>query len=125
MQQSVILIGTNDLGSMTAAETIANLDAIAALVPNPHFVTILPFGNAADWTAPKEAKRQTINANIRARAGSADVESAMADLTNPAQPVLKASYDFGDGRHLNHAAGDPALAAAIFASRAFVSTPLV
>lgn len=122
VDESVVLIGTNDLATLTAAETIANLQAIAGLVPNPHFVTILPFGNAVDWTAAKETKRQTINAWIKTQAGHTDAEATMGDLTDPAQPILKAANDSGDGRHLSPA-GNNALAAVIYA-QSFSSVPL-
>lgn len=116
----IVLGGVNDLGSdRTAVQMEATLTAIYAdivshgYVPKP--ITILPFGNGATWTAPREAVRVAVNAWIKTQGYVyADVESAVGDLTNPARPVLKAAYDSGDGVHPN-ATGQQALADAVWA----------
>lgn len=123
--ESVILCGINDVNANVSAAVIeANLAAIGALVHNPHYVTILPYGNHVGWTSGRETVRQAVNDWIKANTSNyTDAEAAMGDLTMPSQPVLKSAYDSGDGLHPNDA-GNTALAGAIFA-QGFDSEALV
>lgn len=112
----VLLIGINDVLTDVSAATIeANLTTLIATLHSPVVICLLPFGNYSGWTSGREAVRQTVNTWIKANvARYVDAETAMADLSTPSQPKLKASYDSGDGLHPN-ATGNSALADAIFA----------
>lgn len=120
---SVLLCGINDVLNSIAAATIeANLTLLMAMLNNPVVVCILPFGNNAGWTAPKEAIRVAVNDWIKANVVNyVDAELVIGD-GDPTQPVILPAYDSGDGLHLS-TDGDTALAGAIF-SQGFGSVAL-
>ena len=100
---SVVVIGINDvIGGVAEATIKSNLTAIEAALPDPHFVTIPPFGNASSWDLTAEALRDTINTWMLANLDNVtDIEGIVGD-EDPTQPVLLSAYDGGDGLHWNH-----------------------
>ncbi|EPX55285.1 putative secreted protein [Cystobacter fuscus DSM 2262] len=125
---AIILIGINDIGfggfvpaqAVTADEIIAGLqtmvDQAKARDVKVFLGTLLPLkGMAAPYYSPEaEAKRQAVNAWIRANTaqahGSIDFEAATRDLADPLQ--MRPEYDSGDHLHPN-GAGYEAMANAI------------
>lgn len=112
----MILIGVNDiLGDVALATVEANLTAIAAALPSPHFATVPPFGNHASWTSGREANRKTLNTWIKANLPHVtDLETIVGD-GDGTQARLLAGYDSGDGLHWNDP-GDRRAAEAMFVS---------
>jgi hypothetical protein len=102
--------GINDLDVAVspASEIITDLEGIMTTVTacglETVLVTVTPY---TALTAGEEAERQTLNTWIRAQAGVAGVRAVIdADdlFANPSIPdELDATYDSGDGLHLNAA----------------------
>lgn len=119
-QVCVLGYGTNDIVAGADAATILANDATlcASLAAEGIAVilcTIPPFGNAAQYTAPREAVRATVNA-ARALVPAnvwrvVDLSTLLTDGGTP--PALAAAYDGGDGLHFSQAGYD-AVGAEIF-----------
>ncbi|OJH39031.1 G-D-S-L family lipolytic protein [Cystobacter ferrugineus] len=125
---AIILLGINDIGfggfvpeqAVTADEMIAGLqtmvDQAKARNVEVFLGTLLPFKGAAApyYSQEAEAKRQAVNAWIRANTARAkgiiDFEAAMRDPADPLQ--IRPEYDSGDHLHPNDA-GYEAMANAI------------
>ena len=111
----VIFMGINDIGvsfylpaeAVTAQQIIASLDAAiaAALAQGIHVcvATLTPFAGAFYYTDEGEAKRQAVNAWIRANSAVSvvDFDAAVRDPANPT--ALLAGDDSGDHLHLTDA----------------------
>lgn len=116
VRHSMIVIGVNDiLGDVVLATVEANLTAIAAALPDPHFATVPAFGNHASWTSGRETNRKALNTWIKANLPHVtDLETILGD-GNGTQARLLAGFDSGDGLHWNEA-GDRRAAESMFES---------
>ena len=115
---AIVYIGTNDLRNqrgnpaeiVTAAQMIAGLKQFALRGRGRglrvYGATMIPYENETyhpgAWTPQGEAKRQAINAWIRARGGDyfdalIDFDKAVLDPAHPAS--MRAEYDCGDHLH--------------------------
>ncbi len=120
----IIFMGINDIGvsfylpaqAVTAQQMIASIDAAITAAHAQGIqvgvATLTPFAGAFYYTDEGEAKRQAVNAWIRANPAIAvvDFDAAIRDPANPT--ALPASYDSGDHLHLTDA-GYQRLAAAV------------
>lgn len=109
---TVVLGGTNDLGADRSAAAIqTDLQAIYAALDAAGITAILVTIPPGNFSAPREATRQTVNAWLRGR-GRPLVDADLV-LRDPADPdSLRAGYGLGDNLHLTPT-GNAALAAAI------------
>ena len=127
----IILEGINDIGfgaDPALAQTVTAqqiIDSIAAAVAKAKarglkvfLATLLPFRGAAYFTEDGEAKRQAVNAWIRANSAGADgvidFEHVIGGAGDPS--VFNPAFDSGDHLHPNDA-GYAAMAAAVDISR--------
>jgi len=122
---TIILLGINDIGfaSFVPAQAVSAQQITAAMSTaigkakargiKVYLATLLPFRGAGYYSVEGEAKRQAVNAFIRANRdidGVVDFDRAMQ---NPADPLaMNPAYDSGDHLHPNDA-GYAAMAAAV------------
>lgn len=101
--EALILIGTNDLGVLTTAQSLANITAVAKTCTDagvlPRFVTVLP-RNSLD--AGRSAQLHAINRLLVSMASDrgAKVVDAYGALANPLDGTLIAGVS-ADGLHPN------------------------
>jgi lysophospholipase L1-like esterase len=127
----IILEGINDIGfgvdpapfqAVTAQQIIDSIAAAAAKAKarglKVFLATLLPYRGAGYFSEDGEAKRQAVNAWIRANSAGAegviDFEHVIGSAADPS--VFNPAYDSGDHLHPNDA-GYAAMAAAIDISR--------
>lgn len=116
VKDAIILLGINDIGfsafapeQEVSAEQITDglatmIDAANTAGVRVHLATLLPFGgtNPPYYGEAGEAKRQAVNAWIRANTAVASVIDFDQVMQDPADPNLLLSvYDSGDGLHPN------------------------
>jgi lysophospholipase L1-like esterase len=122
VRKIIVLEGINDFGfsavppnpvidpvtDVSAAEVIAGYEQLIAQAHARGLeiigATLLPFKGAGYYTAEGEAKREAVNAWIRASGafdGVIDFDKLMRDPSNPL--VLNPAYDSGDHLHPNDA----------------------
>lgn len=112
----------NDLnGGASGATCWATTQAFAEEARTAGFrvvlCTVFPVGNYGLWSAPKEVERDAYNTSARAYAAAHPGTVLLLDgdtVLSDDGEAIKASYDYGDGLHLNDT-GAAALAAAISA----------
>lgn len=107
-----LLVGYHNINASESAatvfnawETLANTMETAGIVVTPS--TLLCFGNAGTWSAPKEAVRLSVNTSILGWCtahGRTCVDAAASSLCTGDD--ITAAYDSGDGLHLNQAGSD-------------------
>lgn len=119
----VFLSGVNDcLQDISAATAWSNQDSVItqALADGMTVVliTTLPWGNTASWTSGRQTLTDTLLVSQRARSGVVLLDAYPGFETAAGSKLLKASYDVGDGLHLN-LTGSDALAAAVYALLVF------
>lgn len=125
----IILLGINDIGfaalapsqEVSAGQLAAAIDAAAVMARNRGIKVLLatlpPYKGAFYYSEAGEAKRQAVNAHVRAYQGAdgvVDFDQALRNRFDPA--ALDPAYDSGDHLHPNDA-GYGAMAAAVDLAR--------
>lgn len=108
---AVVLVGTNDLASSTAATAVQStlnslvteMQADTSGAPSGINVTVLtvpPRGGSANWDATKETQRLALRTSILAMAADAVVD--LEDMAGTGDPVeMAAAYRYSDLLHFN------------------------
>lgn len=102
-----ILGGINNIRTSVSATTSYDLyrqitDEAAGQGSEVIVITMLPFGNDAVWTAPKQTELEALNVLIAGSRGIAAAVDTYAAMGEPGTPIdLAAIYDSGDGLHPN------------------------
>ena len=96
----MVLLGTNDITSDSAATVLANLASVASNLTAvglvPHFLTLPPYGSYA-------AKVVAVNAGIRAGIAGAGAYYDFNAAVSVSETAWKSGYDAGDGVHFKWA----------------------
>lgn len=116
----VVLLGVNDLRAGVSAATIwalyqPILDEAKALGWNVTPVKVLCWGAWAEWTAGKQTETDTLNASLQSWCTANGKTCVDTSATMCTGNNLSATYNYGDGLHLN-AAGATQLATLVAAA---------
>lgn len=117
---SFIQSGAHDL-SNTPASMMQRWNAMAYLLPDPHFCTILPY--VSGGSTQQQTNRIDANTLLKAAyPNTFDADPVLGDGQDP--PELHSDFDSGDGVHLN-SAGKLALAQGWYDWLVSIEDPLV